>query len=303
MSERENGGYSRAAVVMLFIVICAIFVFTYLSAQHSDEVKESRFRGTRTPTLLIPQRGGSGKKFSSMTRRMKSEDVTNTVKTAVVEKDGTVDLSSTMKRTLRNPVIIVRFEDSSQKDWHRRAYYLKSLVSYLGRTYGYKDFNAVGYDEGAVTTTYYLLDYGRRKDLPHLRTFISIAGDYDRLADDPKSARYNRFEPNGRPAFTDSTYYELLSLRDKKPAYKIDVLNIYGRKNSKASSDGVTSVMSARSLSYLVEPFSASYREKRITGGDGKHSNIVSCDRTVNAVIRTLWKKPDDQRGNKNDKG
>lgn len=292
MDEKENRGYSVAVMITVFVVICAIFGFSFLSAQHGDKVKESRYVSTRTPTLLITGRGGSGKNFSPMTRYMKECDATNTVKTAVIDKDGTVHLSSTLKHTMRNPVIVVRFEDSSQKNWHRRAFYLKSLLSYLNKKYGYEDFNAVGYDEGAVTTAYYLLIYGNSSTLPHLRKFISIAGDFDRLSGQPRYAANNRFERNGRPAFTDDTYYELLGLRNLKLKHKIEVLNIYGKKSSKAKSDGVTSVVSARSLKYLVDPISRGYREIKVTGSSGRHSSIVTSSRTIKAVVHALWGKP-----------
>lgn len=129
-----------------------------------------------------------------------------------------------------------------------------------------------------------VVDDGGKKNFPAIKKQVSIAGHYNGI----KGYSANTDSPlttSGKPEHMDATYKDLLYLRQVYPK-EVAVLNIYGDIGN--GSDERDYNNSSKSLKYLVVN-GRSYREVKIKGAKGQHSQLHENGKVDRAMQKFLW--------------
>lgn len=115
--------------------------------------------------------------------------------------------------------------------------------------------------------------YAKRKNFPHLASCALIAGPFNGVMYLGDIPNVNRLTESGRPSMMTPHYsYMLRHRRDFNPS--IRVLNIYGNVLDTTNSDRFISVVSAKSIRYILAPDAVYYQEVEVRGDNAEHSKM-----------------------------
>lgn len=141
---------------------------------------------------------------------------------------------------------------------------------------------------GNLTTMFYQMKYGSNLKLPKLKKQVNLGGHFDGIVGMDDKINRNYLLASGRPKYLNASYRYLLKYRQNYPS-GVQVLNIFGNKGDGTNSDGDVSVVSARSLRYLLRGKVSSYREIEVKGAGGQHSQLHENPKVDQAIGRFLW--------------
>lgn len=144
-------------------------------------------------------------------------------------------------------------------------YYLRLILPFLANRYHFKHYRAVAHSLACPCIVRTEMRTYHRKNFPRLTMCAFIAGPFDGVTYMGDIPNVNGLNRNGRPAVINLHYLYLL-FRRKRFNPNISVLNIYGNVLDNTNSDKFISVISAKSIRYILAPHAKSYHEVEIRG-------------------------------------
>lgn len=249
-------------------------------------------RSASVPTLYLHGYGAGANSAKSMMAYAQAHQGATKVLVARISPQGRVRLSGHWPKGAKHPLIQVLMEDNQNSNYQETSRWFYNLITLLQKKYQIQRYNTVAHSMGNLTTMYYQVKYGQRKDLPRLNKQVNIAGHFDGIIGIDDRPNKNYFLANGRPRYEDRYYRYLLSKRNSYPRH-VRILNIYGNLNNGTNSDGDVTNVSARSLKYLLRGRYQNYQELEIKGRKGQHSQLHDHNYQVNQAIgQFLWAHP-----------
>lgn len=251
-----------------------------------------------TPTIFVHGWGSSSHAEEKMANAARDAGVTKTIVRANVDKKGKVTFNRQVSANAVNPIVEVNLEDNKlsayhddyMKGYHRGGEYVKNVVLALEKQHHYQEVNFVGHSMGNLEIINYINDNVNNKKLPKVAHLVAIAGHYNGLVGQSNTANATVNARTGEPDKMDSSYRELLGLRQDFPR-NTAVLNIYGDVGDGSHSDEDVPVNSAKSLKYLVGERAKSYQEIEIRGKSAQHSKLHDNAQVNRELIKFLWEK------------
>ncbi|WEV39512.1 alpha/beta hydrolase [Lactobacillus sp. ESL0681] len=247
-------------------------------------------RAKSTPTIYLHGWGASGRSTAGMIAYAVKHDHARKVLTVTVQKNGKIHLQGNWPKTVKRPIIQVVMQDNKNSDYFTTSNWIYHLMLLLKQKYHIKQYNTVAHSMGNLTLAYYQERYGVKQSLPKLVKQVSLGGHFAGIIGVDDQVNHNYLQKNGCPRHLNDTYRYLLRHRENFPT-DVQVLNIYGNKQDGTNSDGSVSVVSARSLRYLLHGKTREYEEVEIKGADGQHSKLHENPHVNRRIGQFLWPK------------
>ncbi|MGW7977127.1 alpha/beta hydrolase [Staphylococcus xylosus] len=254
----------------------------------------SNFVNSQIPTLFLHGYGGSANSEKYMVKQAKQNGVTKDVITAIVSKDGDVELKGKLETDTTNPIVQIELANNKQGDLDENAKWFKNVLTKLQSEYDINKFNFVGHSMGNLSFAQYMLTYGNDPSLPQLNKQVNIAGTYNGVLNMNEKVNEISVDANGKPSRMNPPYQELQQLKEIYKGKNIDVLNIFGDLKDGTRSDGRVSNSSSKSLKYLLGDSPKSYKESKYEGKSAQHSQLHENKEVAKDFIAFLWRKQDD---------
>lgn len=296
---------NKRAIISIgsIIAVAIVAVAGYLGFHHYQdeavqEIQPVKVAAKSAPTFFFHGYGSSYHAEEKMTAAIRRAGVTNTVVRVNVSRTGKATLIGRIPGGARNPLVEVNFADntlSGASGSYANAYYtigaryVRNAINVVTKRYGYRTINAVSHSMGNLEFINYIRRYHNAKDFPVIAHWVSMAGHYDGIVgvnDEPNRTKIDA--RTGRPSRMEPEYRALLSLRNTFPR-QTRVLNIFGNLENGTNSDGDVTNASARSLRYLINGRSRSYRELMIRGRGGQHSRLHNNAQVNRALVNFIW--------------
>lgn len=151
-------------------------------------------------------------------------------------------------------------------------YYLSFTLPFLAKRYKFTHYTAVAHSLACPCIIRTEMKNYRNKKFPHLKKAAFIAGPFDGVTYLGDIPNVNILLENGRPSVMNPHYLYLL-FRKKRFNSNIAVLNIYGNVLDNTNTDKFISVVSAKSIRYILAPNAHFYQEVEVRGErDAEHS-------------------------------
>lgn len=167
------------------------------------------------------------------------------------------------------------------------CYLLRMSLSFLSKRYNFHHYNAVSHSLGAPCTVKTEMHTSLWKKFPRLNKCALIAGPFDGVMYLGDIPNVNRLSERGRPVLMSYSYMGMLLSRGRFNP-NISVLNIYGNTLDETNTDRFISVVSAKSIRYILAPVARFYQEVEFRGKDAEHSmlhdNLMVID-TINKFL------------------
>ena len=281
-------------ICIIVIVIIAAFITIKMFTQNQSAMEKSgysNFVNSQIPTLFLHGYGGSANSEKYMVKQAKQNGVTKDVITAIVSKDGEVELKGKLETDTANPIVQIDLENNKQGDLDENAKWFKNVLTKLQSEYDINKFNFVGHSMGNLSFAQYMLTYGNDPSLPQLNKQVNIAGTYNGVLNMNEKVNEISVDVNGKPSRMNPPYQELQQLEDIYNGKNIAVLNIFGDLEDGTHSDGRVSNSSSKSLKYLLGDSPESYKESKYKGKSAQHSQLHENKEVAKDFIAFLWRK------------
>lgn len=144
-------------------------------------------------------------------------------------------------------------------------YYLSLLLPFLAKRYNFNRYTAVAHSLSCPCIIRSEIKHSRNKKFPHLDKCALVAGPFNGVTYLGDIPNVNRLNEKGRPNLMNAHYLYLLWHR-KRFNPNISVLNIYGNILDQTNTDRFISVVSAKSIRYILAPIAHRYQEVEIRG-------------------------------------
>ena len=144
-------------------------------------------------------------------------------------------------------------------------YYLSFVLPFLSKRYHFKTYTAVAHSLACPCIIRTEMKHSWQKSFPHLNKCAFIAGPFDGVTYLGDIPNVNVLNEKGRPSVMNPHYLYLL-FRRKRFNSNISVLNIYGNVLDDTNTDKFISVVSAKSIRYILAPQAHFYQEVEIRG-------------------------------------
>lgn len=151
------------------------------------------------------------------------------------------------------------------------CYYLRFTLAFLAKKFNFDQYDAAAHSLGAPSIIKTEMQTAHRKKFPRLRRAALIAGPFDGVMYLGDIPNVNQLNENGRPVFMSISYLGML-FRRRNFNPNISILNIYGNVLDETNTDKFISVISAKSIRYILAPISHSFQEVEIRGPMAEHS-------------------------------
>lgn len=171
-----------------------------------------------------------------------------------------------------HPIVQVIFKDN----WVGTriiSRYIERILPILQERYGFTQYNAVGHSVGATALVFAEMRNYDNPDFPKLNKLVLVGGPFDGVVALGDLPNINRFNWAGRPVLMNPTYLEMLLHRDKFPK-DAHVLNVLGNIDNGTNTDKYITVISAKSIRYILAPIVKSFNEIEVRGMPGEHSML-----------------------------
>lgn len=144
-------------------------------------------------------------------------------------------------------------------------YYLSFVLPFLAKRYHFKTYTAVAHSLACPCVIRTEMKHSRSKQFPHLNKCAFVAGSFDGVTYLGDIPNVNVLNEKGRPTMMNPHYLYLLWHR-RRFNPNISVLNIYGNVLNKTNTDRFISVVSAKSIRYILAPQAHFYQEIEVRG-------------------------------------
>lgn len=266
----------------------------FWSYHHVQQQKlTGAYHFSNTPTIFVHGYHGSMNSEVDMMADIQKRGVGHHVLTVTVDRRGRLHFSGTLKAKDSNPLIGVVFKHNTAGEV-AYANWLDKVMRALKNRYHVTQFNAVGHSMGAVAWVLYALKDHDAAKWPRMNKLVTIAGPFDGILGWGDVPNRNYFvNAQGEPKYQTQLFQQMKTDAAQFPS-QVPVLNIYGNLKDDSHSDGVVSMVSARSLRYLIKPYAKSYAETQMKGPRAQHSKLHQHNQRVDqALIDFLWAKSD----------
>ncbi|MDW8543353.1 alpha/beta hydrolase [Staphylococcus pseudoxylosus] len=281
-------------ICIIVVVIIAAFITIKMFTQNQSVMEKSghsNFVNSQIPTLFLHGYGGSANSEKYMVKQAKQNGVTKDVITAIVSKDGEVELKRKLETDTANPIVQIDLANNKQGNLDENAKWFKNVLTKLQSEYDINKFNFVGHSMGNLSFAQYMLTYGNDPSLPQLNKQVNIAGTYNGVLNMNEKVNEISVDVNGKPSRMNPPYQELQQLEDIYNGKNIAVLNIFGDLEDGTHSDGRVSNSSSKSLKYLLGDSPESYKESKYKGKSAQHSQLHENKEVAKDFIAFLWRK------------
>lgn len=271
----------KLLIAFLMAGLCLVATFPVHAASH-------HYVQSTTPTIFFHGFNSGAHAERYMVEGIKKAGVSKTIITANVAADGKVTLEGRIPHGAINPLVMVNFENSRNTDYTMQGQWVKNVIVKLQQTYHIKKMNIEAHSMGNMAVMYYLLANGQNKKLPQLQKQVALAGTFDGAMGWNEPANLTINSKTGKPSAENDSFKKLLPLRSTYPQ-QVQVLNIYGDLGD--GNDSQVSNNSCRTLRYLINGRTKSYREVKITGANAKHELLHHNPAVNQLLIRFFWSK------------
>ena len=172
----------------------------------------------------------------------------------------------------QQPIVQLIFKDRIA-GVYASSYYLRTALSYLSKRYHFKKYSAVAHSLGAPSVIKAEMKTSLRKNFPHLDHCALIAGPFD--------------GEKGRPILMSTSYLGML-FNQRRFNPDISVLNIYGNILDETNTDRFISVVSAKSIRYILAPVAHTFQEVEVRGDAAEHSILHDNPFVINIINKFL---------------
>lgn len=170
----------------------------------------------------------------------------------------------------RHPIIQVAFRQRIV-GIYGIDYYLSFVLPFLKRRYHFDRYDSVAHSLSAPCIIRMEMKNKGRKNFPHLEKCALIAGPFNGVTYLGDIPNVNSFNDNGKPRIWNPHYWYLY-LHRRRFNPDISVLNIYGNILDNSNTDKFISVVSAKSIRYILAANAHFFQEVEIRGKDAEHS-------------------------------
>lgn len=275
--------YGILITILLVLGLGAGFFFSNKAPSNNVSTTKAT---TQVPTLYIHGYGGSANSTNAMIAADERSGKATKVLTATVSSTGDVTYAGKWQESEKNPIIQVVFKRSDAQI-PEEGKWIGKIADYLQKTYKIKDINIVAHSMGGSAAVYWA-ESVRTKSSPKLDKFVPIAVPINGVLGMNEEANKNTLLKNEEPKTKSANYQSYYANRKKFPS-NTKVFVIYGDIDDGSNSDTAVSIVSARSMDYLLKDQVSSYKELKITGPDAQHSKLHSNAKVDKAAIQFLW--------------
>ena len=166
-------------------------------------------------------------------------------------------------------------------------YYLSFVLPFLAKRYNFKNYIAVAHSLACPCIIRTEMKHSSSKTFPHLTKCALIAGPFDGVTYLGDIPNVNVLNENGRPSMMNPHYLYLLFNR-RKFNPNISVLNIYGNILDETNTDRFISVVSAKSIRYILAPGAHTFQEVEVRGDAAEHSVLHDNPFVINIINKFL---------------
>ncbi|MFC6314608.1 alpha/beta hydrolase [Lapidilactobacillus achengensis] len=166
--------------------------------------------------------------------------------------------------------------------------WLNLVLPKLKAQFGFSEYNAVGHSIGATALVRVEMRNYDNAAFPKLNKLVLVAGVFDGVVALGDWPNVNRLNHEGRPVIMNPHYLQLLLGRHRFPA-NVSVLNIYGNIGDTSNTDKYISVISAKSIRYILAPIAKTFKEVEVFGKDAEHSKLHDDERVLAVINRFLF--------------
>ncbi|WP_348922202.1 alpha/beta hydrolase [Enterococcus rotai] len=273
---------SRLSKILLIVGVVLMFFLLFqkgLTAFADKFSSNSAPLEIQTPTIFVPGTNGTVNRFNGLIKKLDSKaDVLK----VTVATDGTVTSKGKLKSATEHPMIVIAFEDSSDKTLPIQGKWYQLALNYIQQKYSFATYNYLGHSNGGLVITSYLEEFQQTSD-PKLTKLITLGTPYN-----DTSTKYNE----AVTSFTQvKEHSELLNgyLKDlENIPDTIEMLNIAGEVDETAS-DNTVPVQSVFSGRYIYQEQVTAYQERLIRGEATSHSELVENQEVISIVKEFFW--------------
>ncbi|UTB80160.1 alpha/beta hydrolase [Staphylococcus carnosus] len=291
MDKQDQPSKKTTLILMIAAIVLGVLgIAKYMIDANHQSNHDTTNQSIGTPTLLMHGYGGSVKSEQYFAHRFEKEGITKKPIIADVTSNGHVTLKGKIPKNEKHPVVLINLRDNENGDYKQNALLIKNVLNALQQKYQFDQFNMVTHSMSNLSFSYYMLQYSNNPDLPTLHKEVNIAGTFNGIIginDEPGKVELNE---DGKPNRMTDEYVDLLNLRKNKTYPKVEVLNIYGNVEDGTNSDERVTNASSKSLRYLLEGNTKSYKEVMIKGKGDQHSQLHENPKVAQQLIDFLWK-------------
>lgn len=189
----------------------------------------------------------------------------------IIDLHGNIEVSGTYTGDA-NPLIQLVFKQKLVGVF-AISYYLKMAYRFLYQKYHFQHFHGVGHSLGAPSLVRTEMLTYRKKNFPHLDKVVLIAGPFDGVTYLGDLPNVNQLTRRGRPLLMNTSYLSMLFYR-RRFNRDIKVMNIYGNIEDETNTDQFISVISAKSIRYILAPIVSTFHELEVRGPAAEHSQL-----------------------------
>lgn len=186
-----------------------------------------------------------------------------------------------------NPLVQLVFKDKWMPT-RQIVNWLDIVLPKLKEKYHFNEYNAVGHSLGATALVRVEMRNYHNANFPKLNKLVLVAGPFDGVVAFGDWPNVNRLLPSGRPVLMNPHYLQLLLNRDHFPS-NVSILNIYGNIDDNSNTDKYISVISAKSIRYILAPIVKTFHEVEVHGQDAEHSKMHDDDNVLSIINRFLF--------------
>lgn len=233
---------------------------------------------TKQPLIMVPGTGGTIDRFDGLIQTLQQTTDSSVIKVQV-NTDETVTTSGKLRANTQ-PLIVIAFEDPSDRALPLQGKWYQIGLAYLKKQYSFDTYTFLGHSNGGLVLTQYLEDQYTTAD-PKLVRAMTLGTPFNDMDD--------RYNANQITFDTPQEYSAQLTnyLANQTRIPELDFLNVIG-DTGEATDDVVemTSVLAGR----LLYQDRGDYQEKIITS-DAQHSALVENLEVVDLIHHFLWQE------------
>ncbi len=230
------------------------------------------FRGGDYTTEIMVQKAGELKKEPKFLK-------------VSVDLFGNIELSGTYTNDSK-PIIQLVFKEKIIGVF-AICYMLRMILPFLAKKFNFSSYNAVGHSLGAPSIVRTEMKTQKRRGFPRLKKAALVAGPFDGVMFLGDLPNVNSLTRQGRPIMMNASYLSMLRNRRKFPK-DISILNIYGNIGDETNTDRFISVVSAKSIRYILAPIVQHFSEMEVRGPAAEHSEMHDNPLVIGVINRFI---------------
>lgn len=232
------------------------------------------------PFILVPGTSATEDRFDGFIDKMIKKVGGKDILKIEVQKDGSLQWTSTLTNNSAHPYIVISFADSSEEAVAKQAKWIKLALDKAHELYIFDAYNALGHSNGGLAWTMYL-ENEPIQTTHQMKKLVTLGTPFDCTLD-----LENR-DPKGTSMVETDMLQTLSSSRDRIPK-NLTMISIAG-DIGKTGSDGMVSVESALASQGIYKGQVNTYIEKVFYGEDSQHSELIGNSDVMDYIVQELY--------------